>query len=183
MKNKKYASARSINRPSARRSIADRRGAVLVETILVLPILLIFLLGVIVFGQALGNLQQIALASRVGAEAASETISLPTNNNDEVPANIITAINQQLGSSGMTACRVTLEHNNTGGGSLSTPITLTSGECECATPETSLPPRRGYVRVTVCVRATDVAPNLLCSLGLDFGGKTFVHTTTFRYEF
>ena len=74
-----------------------RPGAVLVEFILAFPVLLIALLAVIEFGLVQLNLQQVALASRVGAEEASQTATATLSGSGAVPANILAAIDQQRG--------------------------------------------------------------------------------------
>ncbi len=161
-----------------------RRGAVTLELILTFPIWLIFLLAIVEFGQILSNEQQVALASRVGAEEASQTAILSPSNGGPVPANVLEAIDQQLASSGISRCRVIVEHNvlPSSPSPVTVPVTLSTGTCDCDPPATPLPSTRRYVRVTVCVELTEVAPNLLCLFGFDISDKLMQHTTTFRYE-
>jgi Flp pilus assembly protein TadG len=150
---------------------------VVLELILMLPVWLIALLAIVEYGQIMANLQQVALASRVGAEEASQTPSLPTSPGAPVPANVLSAIEQQLASSGISGCRVILEHNVGG------PVTLTSGTCDqCVPPATPLPLDRQYVRVTVCVPLAELAPNLLALFGFDIADCLAQQSTTFRYE-
>lgn len=163
--------------PAARR-ISDkpgRRGAVTLELILTLPIWLIALLAIIEFDQILSGKQQMALATRVGAEEASQSSGLDSA--IAVPLNVLTAIDQQLASSGISRCGVILEHNV--GGSA---VTLTDGVCQCDPPDVDLPPRRQYVRVTVCVELAELVPNLLGAFGFDISDCIIQHSTTFRYE-
>ena len=47
---------------------------IVLELILALPILIIAFLAVVQFGTFFVRMQQVALASRVGAEAASQTV-------------------------------------------------------------------------------------------------------------
>ncbi len=142
-----------------------------------LPVWLIALLAIIEYGQILSNLQQVSLASRVGAEEASQTLVLPTSPGGPVPANVLAAIDQQLASSGISRCRVILEHNVGG------PVTLVSGTCDgCVPPATPLPVDREYVRVTVCVPLTELTPNLLALFGFDIADCTAQQSATFRYE-
>jgi Flp pilus assembly protein TadG len=153
-----------------------RRGAAALELILALPIWLIALLALIEFGQILSNQQQLALASRVGAEEASQTPGLDLAGS--VPLNVLVAVNQQLASSGISGCKVILEHNIAS----PSPVTLSDGTCDCDPPVTPLPPRRDYVRVTVCVPLAELAPNLLSMFGFDISECIAQHSTTFRYE-
>lgn len=155
--------------------LGRRRGAVTLELILVLPIWLMGLLAIIEFGALQGNQQQVALASRVGAEEAAQTPNLAMYTG-VVPTNITSAITNQLTSSGISWCKVIVEHNVGG------PTTLTSGTCDCDPPTTTLPPTGRYVRVTVCVPITQLVPNLLGSFGLDLSDCFVQHSTTYRYE-
>jgi hypothetical protein len=160
------------------------RGAVVLELILTFPIWLIFLLAIIEFGELYANRQQVALASRVGAEEASETPELPLNDGDPVPANVLQRINQQLASSGISYCGVILEHNlvPSDPGSVPVPVTLISGDCTCPREPTFPPDSRTYVRLTVITPMTQVTPNLLRTFGFDVSDRFVQHTTTFRYE-
>lgn len=175
--------------PASRRRQLDCRvqsASVTVEFLLVMPILLIVLLTTIEFGTLLANLQQVALACRVGAEAASQSGSLPDSG--PVPTNITDAISQQLGSSGMTYGAVILQHNVNGPTYLvTTPDPLPA---PCVPPAAELPPTpwpdtnygRLSVRITVCVPMAELAPNCLAVFGFDLSGRYVSCSTTFRYE-
>lgn len=164
-----------------------RAGSVTLEFLLVLPILLIFLLAVVEFGMFFSNMQQVALACRVGAEAASQTAGLP-NAPASVPTNITDAINHQLASSGILPCRIYLEHNLPG--TEQELVTTFVPACTCSAPATPLPPTpppatnygRLSVRVTVCVPMTELAPNCLALFGFDLSSRCAKCSTTFRYE-
>jgi hypothetical protein len=148
---------------------------VTLELILTVPIWLILLWAIVEWGQILSNQQQVALAARVGAEEASQTPDLDIAAG--VPANVLTAITQQLDSSNISWCKVILEHNLNG------PLEeLSEGPCDCDPPSTALPPNREYVRVTVCVPLTELACNLLAPFGFDISGCIVQHSATFRYE-
>lgn len=180
----------NIRRPAIRPGVRSarrkrpRHGAVVLELILTLPIWLIFLLAVIEFGQLFAGRQQVALASRVGAEEASQTAALPLTDGDPVPADVLQSVNQQLASSGLSYCGVLLEHNvvppDPPGPPV--PVRLRFGTCDCPLPSTPFPPARQYVRVTVYTRMTQVTPNLLRTLGFDVSDRVIHHTTTFRHE-
>ena len=151
-----------------------RRGAVTLELILAFPALLILLLAIVEFGQIISNMQQVALASRVGADVASQ-IALSTTDGDPVPDEVLDAIEVQLAASGFAGCRVTVEHN------VGAVTTLNTGDCDCDPPSAGLPPGE-YVRVTVCVPLSEIAPDLLSPFGFDLTDKTVGQTTTFPYE-
>jgi len=164
---------------------------VTLELILNLPIWLIFLLAIIQFGQVLSNLQQVALASRVGAEEASETATTTITTATTVPSNIIEAIEHQLEAAGIvdtggaSQCRVILEHNL---GGTDQRLDSTGATCACDPPAApALPntvPDASYVRVTVCIPFSLVAPNLLdnYSCGFSFSSRLIRQTTTFLHE-
>lgn len=159
----------------------ERDGSVTLEFLLVLPVLLIVLLAAVEFGMFFANMQQVALACRVGAEAASQTGGLPSSGH--VPTNITDAISHQLESSGITYGAVILEHNVNGATeTLTTPDPLTS---PCDPPAAPLPPApygRLSVRITICVPMTELAPNCLALCGFDLTGRCAKCSTTFRYE-
>ena len=150
-----------------------RRGALLsVELVLALPILLMMTIAVIQFGLLFANLEQLTLASRVGAHAASESPALASSmDGGPVPPDVLDEVNQQLCSSGIEWCRVRLEHNVGG-----MPIVLVSDQgppCECG-PVAPLPgppfDDEAYVRVTVCVPLAELMPNSLTYFGFSIVG-------------
>ena len=162
---------------------SKRGGAVVVELILALPILITALLTVVQFGYFFVRMQQVSLACRVGAEEASQTGGLPTMSGAPIPTNILDAIDKQLQSSGISRCRVRLEHNVAG--PQIALVSPTVGACNCG-PTTNLttPPPRPYVRLTICVPLTEVMPNCLAGFGFDISdpSKVAEGTTIFRYE-
>ena len=164
-----------------------RRGSIALELVLVLPVL-VTLIGVIVaFGLFHANMQQIALAARAGAEAASQTdaIYLLGDDGDPVPDEVIRAVEAQLHSSRIDYCGLRLEHNLDG-----SQVALASypDQGDCA-PDgidklgADAPPRK-YVRLTVCVPRGAVMPRCLSMLGPILCGpsKTVGSTSIFRYE-
>jgi hypothetical protein len=161
-----------------------RRGAVVFELILALPILVLLILAVVQFGVFHARMQQVALACRVGAEEASQTSGLSTTDGDPVPGNVLTAIDHQLNSSGIDRCRVRLEHNV--GGSIVALGSPTTGACDCGpTSLTAAPfPQAAYVRVTVCVPMGELMPNCLRIVGYNVADPSRVaeSTAVFRYE-
>ena len=162
------------------------RGAATIELILVLPVLLLVTIGLIEFGAMFGSLQQVALASRVGVERASELATLPaTVTGDAVPAEVLEAIEQQLQSSCIDYCRVRLEHN--AGGTQEVLETETGEPCDCddivSLPPEEIPTGR-YVRLTIWVPLEEVLPCGVTLFGCNLAapGQTFHSTTVFRYE-
>ena len=161
---------------------------VALELILALPVLFIGLFAVIEFAVYFSGAQQLALASRVGAEEASQVV-LPNNNGGPVPASIVNAVLDQLGSVGISPCQIILEHNvnsvddpqNPGQPIQPLQTFVTSfGDCNCQPPDTPLPELA--VRVTICVELTELVPNVLATFGFDAEGKTAQQSTVFRHE-
>jgi TadE-like protein len=168
--------SRRARRPSR------RRATVVLEFMVVLPILVIVLVGTVQFGVFYANMQQVALATRVGAEEASQTGGLALAN--DVPANVLLAISQQLETAGLTYCRVRLEHN-VGGDQVE--LYYPSEDACGGGPDETLPADglpREYVRLTVTVRLGEVMPDTIGCFCFSPAGadKTAFVTTIFRYE-
>ncbi len=145
------------------------------ELLLSLPVWLIGLLAVVEFGNLFSNLQQVALASRVGAEVAARTSSPPQGGS--IPSSILSAIDDQLAAANITPSEVVLEHNVGG-----TYVKLVDGTSSFAgPPQQTLPAVGTYVRVTVCVPATQLTPNVLRSFGFDVQTWDVGESTTFQY--
>jgi hypothetical protein len=99
----------------------------------------------------------------------------------QVPADVLQAIDQQLLSGGIQRCRVRLEHNTGGAQS-----TLVTGDCDGETRENlsaPLPPDE-YVRLSVCVRLSEIMPNLLATFGFDVSDERYTAecTTLMRHK-
>jgi hypothetical protein len=162
------------------------RGGVTLELIIAFPVWLCFLLATVQFGWLMANLEQVALASRVGALEASQTASLPSSG--PVPAEVVTVVEHQLQSAGIDPwCHIFLEHNveSTTNIQLSSANPSHTGSCTCSPPtstELPFPDCAEYVRVTVCIPMTAVTPNLLKACGFAIDEKFIRHTSTFRYE-
>lgn len=162
-----------------------RQGAIVLELLLCLPVWLIGLLAIVEFGELVIRLQQVALASRVGTEVASQLPTLSPSDGDPVPLDVLDAISNQMQTAKMAECKVYLQHNvGVGAGP---PVTLVSGTCTVPEPPlpSPLPPGR-FVRVTVCAEATQLAPNLLKTElfgGLDISTWRVRETTTMHHEY
>lgn len=193
------------SRRNSKRSSHARRGALVLEFILTLPLLIIMLLAVIEFALVLQVNQIVAGASRHGAKLASEmsrqlsaTPNLGNFNSGAPAVQLKTLIDQYLETHGLTeSCAVFLEHNACGvansnldsppNNPISNPASLPA-DCHCSGPAT--PPLPGqdppadvaYVRVTVGVPMAGNVPNLLTLFGFDLGEGTFQQTTTMRLE-
>lgn len=164
-----------------------RCGVVTLELIVVTPIIAIMLSAVIEFGIMLASIEQITASARAGAKVASElstanlASAVPADNIDMVQA----AIDNVLGSAGMTSCMVILDHNPNCAGLVA--ATKTTGACAgCAAPAAALPGTGvipgGSVRVTVCVDAATAAPNLLSTFGYSLTGQVISDSITLPYE-
>ena len=197
-------SAREFSNPSrGPRRPKRRRASVLLELIVALPILVIIVVATVQFGLYFQNMQQVALASRVGARVAAENASLPNgaaNVSDPavpVPSTIDAAIRRQLSNSGIEPCAIILEHNVNAqpAPEPNDPPTFpeqtlrtefdndanSMDDCpDCDEPSSAIPART--VRVTVCVKMDELMPNCLKMLGFDISTYTSQSTTTVCYE-
>jgi len=152
-----------------------RNGSITVELLLNLPIWLIMLAALVGFGRLMSESQQVALASRVGAEAASQVFGLPESG--EVPHDVVEVVQRALGVAGLQARKVILQHNAAGH-----LVTLEAGPGCLVVPPESLPKDGMYVRVTVLARDVGFASWLLSWIGVDSACLGMQQSTTFRYE-
>ncbi len=186
---------RALIRSTRTSNVRSRRGIVVVELLLWLPVLLTGLMAVIEFAIMQQVNQQVTLASRYGARLASEmtrSIAASTNlnnfNQTSTTNNLQSRIDTFLANAGLTAsCEVRLEHN----ACVENPLqvdTATYCNCEATGPlalpagEPPGPPGEAYVRVTVCVPLLGNVPNCLSTLGFDITDRIVRHSTTFRVE-
>ncbi len=156
----------------------------MLELVLALPIMLIALLAVIEFGIYFVNVQQVTLASRVGAEEASQTEGLLAYAGTTVPGNVVHMVDQQLQSSGIYLRRIRLEYVNEDNEVVEL-LDPDREDCPCPAPCTfATPPPGHYVRLSVCVPMKELMPNCLTLIGFDICDTSHViqSTTTFRYE-
>lgn len=170
-----------------------RRGVVIVELLIWLPVLMTALMAVVEFALMQQVNQQVALASRYGAKIAAEVTrafatspNLSDINQTATVNNLQSRIDTFLANAGLTAsCEVRLEHN----ACVNNPLQVDNATpCSCsATGPVTLPagePPQGeaYVRVTVCVPLNGNVPNVLSTLGFDISGRIVQHSTTYRVE-
>lgn len=136
-----------------------------------LPILLIFLAATIEFGIILANLKYLPMASRAGAQVVAKDKSAAL-------VDVEAAVNQTLSACGATACGVTVKHN------VGTNYSVSTGTCADSGPAFSAMPTdgSGSVSVTVTVRVSDMAPDLLDMFGFSLSGRLATSTTIFPYE-
>lgn len=170
-----------------------RRGVVIVELLIWLPVLMTALMAVVEFALMQQVNQQVALASRYGAKIASEVTrafatspNLSDINQTATVNNLQSRIDTFLANAGLTAsCEVRLEHN----ACVNNPLQVdTATPCTCnatgpgVLPAGEPPQGEAYVRVTVCVPLIGNVPNLLGTLGYDITGLIVRHSTTYRVE-
>ncbi len=143
----------------------------LLETLLVIPILLIGVLAIVEFSTLTSRMSWVKRASRDGADIAT-SLTLPLVG--AVPADVEDAVTAALDEKGITWTEIRLEHNI----GPSPPYVLTSGGGgSCVGPANI--PRTEYVAITVCVEESQLAPNLLETFCFDLDGR-FVQQTTIR---
>lgn len=159
-------------------AMRHRRGTLILELVLVLPLILIAILAAVQFGKYFANMQEISLAARIGGLAASRAGSLSAVPGDPVPAAVTDAVSKQLASVGIHTAAVVLEHNL--GGS---PVLLQSPDVSVDVDFLSAPPPGGYVRVIVIVPQAAIMPDLLrfCGLHLVLPGKVTAFSNVFHY--
>jgi hypothetical protein len=167
-----------IRRRQSDRQLSFRRGGLLVEVILVLPLLLAALLALVEFGVLLAHLKHVDQAAAVGARFASRQSPA-----DFESGRAIEGVERQvaavLATAGLrAACRVDLEHNLPQGGSTA----QTAGTCDHSLPAGQGLPQSAdlrAVRVSVWMDLSALAPDLLASLGYSLEGRWTRSQVTF----
>lgn len=154
-----------------------RAGGAILELIIFMPVMLIFLTSVVEFGQILSGLKVVELASRMAAKTAAESTQADLISGAAL-SSVESTANSTLAGYGMTSCRVILEHTLGGVG------TFNTGTCPCSAPATPALPASasGAVRVTVCVEATELTPDLLSTLGFTVAGQHGQQSTVLPIE-
>lgn len=178
----------------ARRARRKKLGAVVLELLLTLPLVLIALLAVIEFGLLWSNMQGVEMAARSGTQVATRYPALP--NAGAVPPDVITAVADELARIGVTDYRIQLTHNvaYTPNPSIGPVVTLDStigtGLSSVPTqPPIALVPDRTFVRVTVFVNTvggtspTGLTPNLLNIFGIDLANRVSQASEVRRYAY
>lgn len=157
-----------------------RRAVAVLELVLVIPILILPVLAIVRFGLYYANLQQVSLASRIGAEEASQTANLATFST--IPGNVLDAIGHQLATAGIDSYQVRLEHKGKSG---TVVLFDSSGSVGCGPSENLSEPLLGeYVRLTICVPVAELVPRYtdVFGLGIWENAEVVECTTVFRYE-
>lgn len=163
-----------------------RSGAVTLETILALPVLAMALLAILAFGMLTSSLQQVAIAAREGARTAAETASLPSTG--AVPPAVVDAVERHFEEAGASTplsdgeYEIRLVHNLNGAPSF---LESNAGGLESPSQPAldPAPPTVGtYVRLTVAVRGSRLAPNVLATFGFDLDDYAFEQTVSLPHE-
>ena len=184
------------NPPQGRVTTQQRRGGVVLELILGLPLLVIPLLAVVEYAVLMSNQQQVEMATRAGALTGTQLV-LPASGS--VPTEVLDAIAAELTHVGIDlnariadgTIRVELEHNYLSSGAdpdLDPSATLSSGTLTC--PSSAAPPApdpdlssfgRSYVRLRLCIRSDLLTPNLLTAYCIDMSERVTSQTKTYRH--
>lgn len=163
-----------------------RRGIIVLELILCLAILLVFALAVVQFGLLLANYEHVEFSSRVGAKVATELSTTELGSSPSADA-VKDAVDRILATRGRSSCQVFVAHNAPCNG-LSPQTHVSTATCPGCEAQTTPPlpsiadVESGTVRVTVCIRAEELAPDLLSWLGFSINGRIVRVSTTYPYE-
>ncbi len=159
----------------------SRRGAIAVELIVSVPILIILLLAVIEFSLIFVAMKQVAFASRLGAKEASEAGSIAALNTLVSSGTLRGLVDRQLQAAGSPgACQVIVQYGN---GATYTPLTdVGPTPCECFASFFDGPTEGTFVRVEVGAFLSDFCPNLLGPFGFSIADQKVSATTTYRLE-
>jgi hypothetical protein len=187
---------RSLHFASISSPAPVRRGGVLLELILSLPLLVILLLAVVEYAVLMSNQQHLEMAARAGG-LISTTLELPETG--AVPNEVLDVIAVELANIGIDlqagiddgSIRVELEHNYDTNGpvpDLDPSARLVSGTLDCPPPNSPAAPDpdasvygRSYIRLSVCVRSDLLTPNLLSAYCIDMSERVTSKTKTYRH--
>lgn len=148
------------------------KGVVALELCLVIPIAMIFVLGIVKFGLVLSGSSQLMQASEVGAQAAS--LQLRGSASSLLPA-VTSAVDTQLTAASFSTSpidrQIIVEETTAGGSTASVGAALFSPPDPLNIPADS-------VRVTVAVRLTELSADFLQSYGFSIsGGYAYFRST------
>lgn len=179
------------------RKRVDRKrlsGAVVLEVLLALPLLLIALIAIVEFGIMWSNMQAVEMAARSGAQVATRYPLLPASG--PVPVDVQIAVRDELARIGVDDFRIRIDHNvdytlEPSIGAVRT-LNTTVNDGPTSVPDPSGPVSLGsynrpYVRVIVYTNtvanqtASGLAPNLLKVFGVDFEDHVSQATEVRRY--
>lgn len=144
--------SRQSKRQETDTAARTRRGAMAIELLFVLPVLLAFLFGMIEFSMLVMSRQQMLTASREGARVAATGGSV---------ADVQQSMQLFLGTGSLSQATVDVILTDSNGQPVAT---------------------GGPVAVTVSLPATQAAPDLLAFLGFSLQGETIVAQTVMRKE-
>ena len=147
----------------------NRTGAVVLETIIGLPILVLALMAIIEFGLLSSRQAIVHAASRAGADAAAAYESLPAAT--PIPVEVTDAVDRVLAPMGIKADCIRLEHTVEG-----VPASVLVSGSGASAPSGPVP-SSDYVRLSVCIENTQLAPNLLSIFFLNLENTFSQHTT------
>lgn len=172
-----YSVKKTKNRSMGKVAQRKRSAVIMLELILVLPILLFLLSAIVQIGMMLSNLKYVQLAAFEGAKLAS--VMDRDELSDATPA-IKERVDQILQSAGLgESCKIIFRQNVP----RVSPGKQTLGDCDCNTSDTNRLPREpnGAVRVIVCVRLSQVSPDMLSFWGFSPDGKLVQTQATLPY--
>ncbi len=158
-----------------------RSGAVAVELIVAVPILMILVLAVIEFSVIFTAIKQVNFASRVGAKEAAEAGSIGNLNTLVSSGTLRNVVDRQLQAAGaLGACQVIVQYGN--GATYTTLTDVGPTPCECYASFFNGPTVGTFVRVEVGVLLAEFCPDLLAPFGFSIAGQKISATTTYRME-
>jgi len=148
------------------------RGAVTLELLITLPLLVIGCMAAVEMGLWMSGRERLEMATRTGVEAAAASLDL-----EEVHRRVCDYLGR--GNVATENVELLLVHNLRGNVEQSYPSKADWSNITLPQPPAS---KSRYVRLVVRVPSSDLAPNLLKSFGFDLREHTSVHVKTLRYE-
>lgn len=151
-----------------------RRGAVVLELLIALPLLVIGTMAAVEMGLWMTGRERVEMAARLGAEQAATRTDF---------AEVQRKVKESLAAANVPTSdvQILLIHNV---GGPSGGFTRETNAEDAPWGEFAVPPALAseYVRVVVRVPSDALAPNLLKSFGFDLSQQWTVRAKTFRFE-
>lgn len=164
------SASRSVRRKGSASCPGNRRCAMVVlETIVALPLLVIALMAIIELGTLSSAQSSLLMASRAGADRATQVALTATG----VPSEVLEAISAVLDCKGIAWKGVRMEYRSGNG---RTVVRMAGAGAD--PPIQPAPTTGDYVRISVCVANEQLAPNLLKNFCFDLEGKVSQESTT-----
>lgn len=156
---------------SPRHKSTPQRGAIVLEAVVGLPILIIAVIAIAEFGLLSSRQAVVHAASRAAADAAVR-FHRQLSTSGTVPVVVVEAAENVLSARGIDYSSIRVEHMRTQLGTFVAELGTGAAQPPGSAPSSD------YVRVSVCVDNAELSPNLLRQFLFDLSESSSQQTTT-----